>query len=110
MCVRACVWYVTTVAALGAPLSVWSPSWLGGYLWCQYTLAAPLYLPVEGPGPVDRAGWLRHRVPGVLLNGADPAHDDCFLSDMYSLVTMTSNTAQENKKHRSVGSGDVVRA
>ena len=68
------------------------------------------YLPVGGrvPGSVDRGGWPRHRVPGVLPNNADTAHGVQFF-DMYSWerrqVTLRMKT-----QSRTVGTGDIVHA
>ena len=53
----------------------------------------------------------RHRVLGVLSNDVDTAHGvqvSC-LSDMYSLVTMTSTHTGKLRQFRSVGKSDVVR-
>ena len=61
-----------------AMLGVWSPSSLEDDGTCgadTLSLAAPFYLPVAGPRPVDWGGWLWHRVPGVLPNDADTAHE-----------------------------------
>ena len=65
-----------------------SPSWLEGYLWCQYTPASP-HLSTslwECPGSVNRSGRLRHRVLGVVPNDADTEHGVHFRHVQYSNV------------------------
>ena len=75
-----CLWYVTPVAALGATLGGGHPhGW--EVLVVPVLLASPLLSTSlwEGPGPLDRAGWLRRRgVLGVLPNNADNVDGDRF--------------------------------
>ena len=53
---RTCLWCVLTLAALGATLVVWFPSWVG-YLWCRYPQSRRTFLPPCGsPSSVDHGG------------------------------------------------------
>ena len=110
---RTCLWYVTTVAALGAALGVWSPSWLGGGrgATCDastLSVAAPFYIAMEVPVP-----WTGVVGYGTVCQGSCPTtltpRTVYSFFNMYSFVITTRHTAHGNT-NGSVGTGDVVHA
>ena len=79
---------------------VLSPSWLREYLRCQVPSASPPFSTSlwESPSPVDWGGWPRHRVPRSWPTTLTHRARRAVMPNMYNLVTLTSNTAHENKK------------